>query len=100
MAQQKKSQRHRSALKAYRQSVAHNLRNRAMRKAVRLATRACVDAAQSKDAKLPESMSRAASLIDKAAKKGAIHWKTAARKKSRLALRVAKQSATAAAQAK
>ncbi|MBI5625469.1 MAG: 30S ribosomal protein S20 [Elusimicrobia bacterium] len=99
MAQQKKSQRHRSGLKAHRQSVKHNLRNRAIKKAIRLAAKAGVDAAQSKDPKHTESLSKAYSLIDKAAKTGAIHWKSAARKKARLAHRMAKELVGAAAPA-
>ncbi|MBI5210484.1 MAG: 30S ribosomal protein S20 [Elusimicrobia bacterium] len=100
MAQQKKSQRHRSGLKAHRQSDRRNLRNRTMKKAIRQSTRACLDGAQSKDAKLPEAVAKAMSLIDKAAQKGAIHWKAAARKKSRLAHRIAKQAAQPAVAAK
>ncbi|MBI5884141.1 MAG: 30S ribosomal protein S20 [Elusimicrobia bacterium] len=96
MAQQKKSQRHRSAIKAFRQSVKRNLRNRTMKKSIRLAAKATVEAAQTKDPKNKEALSKAYSLIDKAARTGAIHWKAAARKKGRLAHRLAKElSATA-----
>lgn len=88
MAQAKKSKRHASAMKAYRQSVKHNLRNREIKKGVRAASRAVIDAASAKDAaKLSELMSAAAAALDKAARKGTIHWKTAARRKSRLAKR-------------
>src|SRR5579883_2655148 len=94
MAQAKKSKRHASAMKAYRQSVTRNLRNRDIKKDLRLAARALTDAAQAKDTgKLAELMSAASAAIDKAAQKGAIHWKTAARKKSRLAQRAASLSA-------
>lgn len=88
MAQAKKSKRHANAMKAYRQSVKRNLRNRQVKKDVRVATRAVIDASSAKDnAKLSELMSTAASALDKAARKGTIHWKTAARRKSRLAKR-------------
>ncbi|MFA6318621.1 MAG: 30S ribosomal protein S20 [Elusimicrobiota bacterium] len=96
MAQQKKSQRHKSAIKAHRQSDKHNLRNRAMKKAIRLAAKATVEAGQSKDPKNTESLSKAYSLIDRAARTGAIHWKAAARKKARLAHRLAKELAAVA----
>lgn len=97
MAQVQKSKRHRSALKAHRQSITRNLRNRQIKKGIRLALRAVGTAAASKDAaKLAESMSKASSALDKAARTGVIHWKAAARKKSRLAHSTA-QSAVAAA---
>ena len=99
MAAKKKSTRHRSALKAYRQSVTRNLRNRAAKKALRLAARAATDAATAKDSKAGELLAKASSVFDRAAQRGAIHWKTAARKKSRLAKRVAVQLAAAGAQA-
>ena len=90
MAQAKKTMRHASAMKAYRQSVRRNLRNREIKKNIRLASRAVIDAASAKDAaQLAKLMSTAASALDKAASKGTIHWKTAARKKARLAKRSA-----------
>ena len=90
MAKPKKSSRHASALKAYRQSVKRNLRNRDIKKGIRLAVRAVSDAAAAKDAaKMGELMSAAVAAIDKAARRGTIHWKTAARKKSRLTKRLA-----------
>lgn len=88
----KKQTRHASALKAYRQSQKRNERNRAVKKAIRLASRAVVDAAAAKDSsKVPGLMSAAASSFDKAAQGGTIHWKTAARRKSRLAKRAVAQ---------
>ncbi|MBI3553886.1 MAG: 30S ribosomal protein S20 [Elusimicrobia bacterium] len=96
MAQAKKSKRHRSALKAHRQSVTRNLRNRQIKKGVRAAVRAVSDAATAKDTgKLSELMSKASAALDKAARTGAIHWKAAARKKSRLAHRAAQALAAA-----
>ena len=50
-----------------------------------MATKTVKAAASTKAATLKEDLKKAESCIDKAAKKGVIHWKTAARKKSRLA---------------
>jgi small subunit ribosomal protein S20 len=97
MAKPKKTTRHASAMKAYRQSVKHNLRNRDTKKGIRLAVRAVTDAAAAKDAaKMGELMSAAVSAIDKAAQSGSLHWKAAARKKSRLAKRLAAPQPAAA----
>ena len=53
-------------------------------------------AAKSKDVKgLGDLTGKAASALDKAAKNGTIHWKAAARKKSRLAAQVNKLTAAA-----
>ena len=69
-----KTGRHTSALKAQRQA-----------KKVRVATKTVKASASSKAKTLKEDLKKANSCIDKAAKKKVIHWKTAARKKSRLA---------------
>jgi small subunit ribosomal protein S20 len=87
----KKLMRHKSALKANRQALKHTLRNRSIKKGVRLAVRAVVDAAKAKDIKkVAELTAKASAALDKAAKTGTIHWKAAARKKSRLAAQAAK----------
>ncbi len=58
--------------------------------------RAVMDAAKSKDIKgLSDLTGKAAAALDKAAKSGTIHWKAAARKKSRLAAQVSKLTAAA-----
>jgi small subunit ribosomal protein S20 len=94
----KKQTRHKSALKAHRQSVTRNLRNRAIKRGVRAAIRAVVDAAKAKDVKkVAEFTAQAAAALDKAAKNGTIHWKAAARKKSRLAAQAKKLASGAAA---
>lgn len=94
---QKKVTRHPGALKAHRRSDRRNLRNRLAKKIIRETSRAVWEAATAKDAKKSsELMTTAASSLDKAAQRGAIHWKTAARKKSRLAKRVAAQLTAAA----
>ena len=72
-------------MKANRQSLKRNLRNRDIKKSIRLAVRAVSEASAAKDAtKLGELLGSASSAIDKASQAGTIHWKTAARKKSRL----------------
>ena len=85
----KKQMRHKSGLKAHRQSLKHAIHNAKLKKSVRLAVRAVVDAANSKDIKaLSDLTAKASAALDKAAKSGTIHWKAAARKKSRLAAQV------------
>ena len=79
-----KTGRHTSALKAQRQSVKRNSANTGLKKVVRLAAK---EVAKTKTA---ESVAKASSALDKAATKGVIHWKSAARKKSRLAKSVNK----------
>ena len=98
----KKQTRHKSALKAHRQSLRHAVLNRQTKKTIRLAVRAVVDAAKAKDVKqVAELTAKAAAALDKAAQRGTIHWKAAARKKSRLAVQAAKLvSASAPAAAK
>ena len=93
----KKATRHKSALKAHRQAVKHTLHNRKIKKNLRAAVRDVIDAAKAKDVKkVAELTAHAASTLDKAAKLGTIHWKAAARKKSRLALAANKLVAAAA----
>lgn len=88
MAQAKKPTRHRSAIKAYRQSLRRRERNLAQKKEIRLAVRAVTGAASAKDSgKVALTLASAYAAIDKAARRGTIHWKTAARKKSRLTQR-------------
>lgn len=93
----KKQARHKSALKAQRQSVKHAIQNRAIKKSIRSAIKAVTEAAKAKDVKkVAELTAKASSVLDKAAKHGTLHWKAAARKKSRLAAQAAKLVAAAA----
>src|SRR5947209_8205451 len=86
MAKIKKTGRHTGAIKSARQAVRHMLRNRAVKQNIRTLAKSYVSAAAHKDAAtLQKLMPEVASAWDKAAKTGAIHWKAAARKKSRLA---------------
>ena len=81
----KKTGRHTGALKAARQAHKHMLRNRTVRRHIRSLAKTYAEAAQKKDSgQLTGLMPQVASAWDKAAKTGAIHWKAAARKKSRL----------------
>ena len=79
-----KTGRHTGALKAQRQAVKRTSQNKGLMKKVRVATKTVLASLKAEDLK------KAASNIDKAAKKKTIHWKTAARKKSRLAKAVNK----------
>ena len=91
--------RHRSGIKAHRQSLKRHSRNVAIKKALRLAARAARDAVAAKNPQTAQLLAKAASAADRAAQRGAIHWKTAARRKSRLARRVAAGLAATAAPA-
>jgi small subunit ribosomal protein S20 len=93
---QKKVKRHPGAIKAHRQSVKRNVRNRLAKKVIRETSRAVWEAAKAKSGNVQELMATAASSLDKAAQSGTVHWKTAARRKSRLAKRVAALASAAA----
>jgi len=82
---------HKSALKRARQNDIRRLRNRAVKTRTRSIVKRVREAAggNSKDIALQE-LQAAQSIVDKAAKKGVIHKKTAARKISRLNKLVAK----------
>ena len=77
---------HKSALKRAGQSERRRLRNRAVKTRVKNVIKEVqVMKADSPDGAIAESMVKAQSIIDKAAKKGVLHKRTAARKISRLA---------------
>ncbi len=91
-----KTGRHTGAIKTQRQAVRRTLRNRVVRKNVRLAAKAVMTAVGAGDSgKAASLLPETASIFDKAAKSGVIHWKTAARRKSRLAAQIAKIPAKA-----
>ena len=84
-----KTGRHTSAIKAWRQSRTRASRNRGVRVHVRQAVREVLEPLKKKDSTASQkALPKAMSFWDKAAKKGVIHWKTAARKKAGLARRV------------
>jgi len=81
-----KTGRHTGAIKANRQSERKAQHNRGIRKQLKTVVKDFLTAAAAKDSsKTGTTLSKTVSSLDKAAKKGTIHWKTAARKKSRLA---------------
>lgn len=77
---------HASALKRARQNEERKLRNRITKTQVKHLVKSVRQDVSAKSTEAVQSrLNEAKSLIDKAAKKGAIHRKTAARKISRLA---------------
>ena len=76
---------HKSAIKRHKQSLARNERNRANRTRVKNVVKAVQEhiLAQDKEQAL-QQLRLATSVLDKTASKGAIHWKKAARKISRM----------------
>jgi small subunit ribosomal protein S20 len=84
---------HKSALKRHRQSLVARLRNRSEKTRVRNAIKAVHQAIEQKDAEAAKTaLLEATSILDTVASKKVIHWKTAARKVSRLNLAVNKLS--------
>jgi len=84
-----KTGRHTSAIKAWRKSEKLASRNRGVKTRIHDTTKEFGALAAKKDLENAQKMlPKAYSLLDKAAKTGAMHWKTAARRKSRLAARI------------
>ena len=80
---------HKSAEKRARQSVKRNELNRSRRSKVRALAKAVETAVAKKDAPAATTALRVAeSALARAAGRKTLHWKTAARKTSRLAKRV------------
>ena len=78
---------HKSALKRHRQSLKARERNRMMKTRVKNAMKAVRTAIESQDQDAVTTALKAAStVLDKAASKKVVHWRTAARKISRLSL--------------
>ena len=76
---------HKSALKRHRQSLKARERNRMMKTRVKNAMKAVRAAIESQDNDaVAAALKTATSILDKAASKKTIHWRTAARKISRL----------------
>ncbi len=76
---------HKSALKRARQNETRRLRNKSVKTRVKNVVKEIRAAAAAGGDTIGESLVSAQSIIDKAAKKGVIHRRTAARKISRLA---------------
>lgn len=88
---------HKSAEKRTRQSVKRNERNRARRSQILTASKAVEAALASKDVEGAKvALREAESNLARTARKGTIHWKTAARKASRLSKRIKAASGKAA----
>lgn len=82
---------HKSALKRHKQSLKRAARNRAMRTRIKNVVKAVRVALQQQDQEQAAAALVTANIVlDKAASKGVIHWKTAARKVSRLSKAVNK----------
>ncbi len=77
---------HKSALKRARQDEVRRMRNKAVKTRVKNIIKDVREAASKNESKesLLKSLDTAKSIIDKSAKKGVIHKKTASRKISRL----------------
>jgi small subunit ribosomal protein S20 len=74
---------HESTKKRIRQDEKRRARNRAVKSEVKSVSKKVSGASSRQEAE--QAYRKAASTIDRAAKKGIIHWRTAARKKSKLA---------------
>ena len=75
-----------SQIKRNKQNLVRNERNKAVRTALKTATKKAQAAAAEGDSETSLKLAREASrALDKAASKGVVHKKTAARRKSRLA---------------
>lgn len=88
---------HPSAEKRNRQRVRRTERNRSIKGAVRTivkSARAVIATAGAKKDDLAAAVKRAASALDRAASKGAVHPKTASRRKSRMARAAHKATAS------
>ena len=85
--------RHKSAQKRHRQSLKRRALNRSRKSTVKTFVKKAVEAAQTGAENAAEMQRKAESLIDKAAKGSTLHRNTAARKKSRLAKRINKETA-------
>lgn len=77
---------HKSAIKRHKQSLQRAARNRSARTRVKNVIKAVRTAVMEKDAeKATAALRTATSVLDKSAGKGAIHWRNASRKISRMA---------------
>ncbi len=74
---------HKSALKRHKQSLKRAARNRAVRTRIKNVIKDVRIAQQDKE-QAATALVQASAVLDKAASKGVVHWKTAARKISRL----------------
>jgi small subunit ribosomal protein S20 len=83
-----------SAKKRNRQNVKHRIRNRDVRSRARKQVRAARQAVQADAQTAEPAVKQAARELDRAAAKGVLHKRNAARRKSRLMKSLAKAKAT------
>ncbi|HCC47107.1 MAG TPA: 30S ribosomal protein S20 [Elusimicrobia bacterium] len=84
-----KTGRHTSAIKAWRKSEKLASKHRGVKTRIHDTAKEFGALVEKKDLENAQKMlPKAYSLLDKAAKTGTLHWKTAARRKSRLAARI------------
>ena len=76
---------HKSAIKRHKQSVKRAARNRTVKTRIKNVVKSVRAIKADDQAAATQLLSTATSSLDKAATKGVIHWKKAARKISRLA---------------
>ena len=77
---------HKSAIKRHKQSLRNAARNRTVRTRMKNVIKDVRAAIQQQDSDAAKAaLVQATSVMDKAATKGVVHWKNAARKVSRLA---------------
>lgn len=87
---------HKSSIKRARQTIKRNDKNRARRSSVRALTKDVQNIVATGDlTKAPDALRVAESALAKAAGRKTLHWKTAARKTSRLAQSVKKAALAA-----
>ncbi len=79
---------HKSAVKRHKQSLVRRERNRLVKSALKTAAKKVESAVAEKEKDASDTLKAAVVALDKAARKGVIHKKTAARKKSRLTKKV------------
>lgn len=76
---------HKSAIKRHKQSLKRRARNKAVKTRVKnVIKKVRLLVAENNKEQAEQELRSATSVIDKAAKKGVIHWKNAARKVSKL----------------
>ncbi|WP_028587190.1 30S ribosomal protein S20 [Desulfocurvus vexinensis] len=82
---------HKSAIKRHRQSLKRRDRNRAVKTRIKNVVKAVRLAVEAKDKEQAQAaLAAATATLDKAATKKVVHWRTAARKISRLSQAVNK----------
>lgn len=82
---------HKSALKRHRQSLKRRDRNRAVKTRIKNVVKQVRMAVEAKDKDQAQALLlKATTVLDKAASKKVLHWRTAARKVSRLSQAVNK----------